>query len=109
MTAQKTHQAAGSVPDMIIEIVARFREQHRSVKTAPTVAQATARLKLLYVSGAKLSRHSDELVTKMERGERWLRAHPDHPQYRERDNEWMRWEATYRFIQDALDDAKEVL
>lgn len=107
--ALKAHEAAGVVPDVTIELVERFRSLHRSVKSAPTIDQGKARLRLLYQSGTRLTQRSNDLVSKMERGQKWLDTHKDHPQHRSREDEWIAWLKEYEFLQDALNDAKDVL
>lgn len=98
-----------AIPNETIALVQRFAKVITAAKGVYLDSQRDARRKLVYPVGVELSRRSDELVSKMERGQRWLDDHKDHPQYRQRDDEWIGWLREYEFIQDALSDAKEVL
>lgn len=95
--------------EVTAELIQDLERQVAFITATPRAQQAIARRKRLYRVGAELKRRSDDLVGRMERGDAWLTAHPDHPKFREREDAWLEWEAEYRLIEDALERAQSVL
>jgi len=86
-----------------------FNRQVDQVRQRPLHPSAKKWLRDVYRQGAELKTHADELVVRMEAGERWLTANPDHSRFSEREDQWLAWLHEYEVIMDAIERSKEVL
>lgn len=104
---------AATIPDTTADVIARFDKAMARARRAVGEAKTAALMRQVYRLGADLKAHSDELVTKLEKGEAWLQAHgdddPPHPQWQQREDQWLAWLKEYEAIMDALERGKDVL
>lgn len=107
-TPQTTDQQM-AIPDVTTLKIRDLDKGIRAVRAAHTDGHASARLQYVYRVGAELKTRSNELVSMMEKGNRWLDNHKDHPMFTAREDEWLQWLHEYEAIEDALERAKGVL
>ena len=104
---------ATAIPDRTSDVIVRFDEAMARAKRAVGEEKTAALMRQVYRLGADLKQHSDDLVSKLEKGEAWLQAHgdddPPHPQWQQREDQWIAWLKEYEAVMDALERGKAVL
>ncbi len=104
---------ATAVPDRTADVIVRFDEAMARAKRAIGEAKTAELMRQVYRLGADLKAHSDDLVSRLEKGEAWLQAHgdddPPHPQWQQREDQWLAWLKEYEAVMDALERGKAVL
>lgn len=103
-----TARRSDTIPGTTAHLIRELDDDVDQIRRLPHHPRTKRRLKAFYRRGAELKGRSDELVSLMERGEKWLADHEDHPQFAEREDQWIAWLREYEAIEDALERAKEV-